>query len=142
MEFTKREEMKFLLRTFCNVGGGACTCRGPGGTWKALRIPAFSFASSSSLPPPPSLPFLPSYVNEGRLFAHPTTRLLIGLVDDFRLSASIGEDQETNRNNKREIENFLSAIINTNVMRKTFDFVKAKRLVRCVRGQQSVCVCV
>lgn len=74
-----------------------------------------------------------SYVNEGRLFSHPTTRLLIGLFDDFRLSASIVEDQETNRNNKREIENFLTAIINTNVMRKTYDFVKAKRLISGTR---------
>ena len=70
-----------------------------------------------------------SNVNEARLLAHPTTRLLIGLYDDFYLSASRREDQETNRNNKREVDNFLNAIINTNVMRSTFNFVKANRLL-------------
>ena len=71
-----------------------------------------------------------SYVNEARLFAHPTTRLLIGLFDDYNLRASVKEDQETNRANKREIENFLTAIINTNVMKRTYEFVKSKRIIK------------
>lgn len=77
-----------------------------------------------------------SYVNERRLFAHPTTRLLIGLFDDFRLSANIQEDQETNRNNKREVEAFLTAIINTDVMRKTFEYVKKNRIIRNLNAQR------
>jgi len=77
-----------------------------------------------------------SYVNEPRLLGHQTTRLLIGLFNDFRLSASIAEDQETNRNNKREVDAFLTAIINTDIMKKTYDFVRRKNMISNLTPQK------
>jgi len=77
-----------------------------------------------------------TYVNENRLFGHPTTRLMIGLFDDFRLSSAVREDQETNRNNKREVEAFLTAIINTRVMQLTYDYVRANNLIRNLTPQR------
>jgi len=64
------------------------------------------------------------YVNEGKLFSHPTTAKLLKLHDDYKPRASIKEDQEENREELDEIDDFLVSVINTPTMQRTNAFLQ------------------
>jgi len=64
------------------------------------------------------------YVNEAKLFSHPTTAALLKLHDDYKPRASAPEDQEHNRVELAEIENFLGKVVNTPTMQRTNSFLR------------------
>jgi len=63
------------------------------------------------------------YVNEGRIFSHPSTAALLRLHDDYKPRASVAEDQERNREELEEINNFLNLVINTPTMQRANAFL-------------------
>jgi len=64
------------------------------------------------------------YVNEGKIFSHPTTAALIRLHDDFMPRASAAEDQENNRVELEEIDHFLNLVINSPTMQRANQFLR------------------
>jgi len=69
------------------------------------------------------------YVNEAKLFSHPTTAALLRLHDDYKARASVPEDQEHNRVELAEINDFLVKVINTPTMQRTNAFLRSVGLL-------------
>ena len=75
----------------------------------------------------PSFPLF-SFVNE-RLLSWNTTRLFLGLFNNFHLKTNLPEDLETTEN-KKEIDEYIDALLDTSAMKAALQFARHHSLLK------------